>query len=163
MTSPYTGQDPFTLVMAALWNLLETETRFTELVPSGNRIKLASDRIKPEKTEYSTKDFPEVTIAPAGNQYQSPSSSSSVTVVQRFQIQIYVADKRIHKQLFPLKWIVFMILASLDGNLDIAWVRNAVLNDVTDQTNNEKHPGWNCYFDVDVTMVFDRASMKALT
>jgi len=157
---PYTEIDPFTEVLQALWTLLESSTRFTALVPERNRIKIYEGASKPEKTSYTTADFPMVTIGPVGNQLNMSASSSSATIIQRYRIATIDGDKRPTVKFFLLKWIVFMTLAKIDADLNLYYVKNVSLADVSDNPNTEKHPGWNAEFDVDVEMWFDRSTMK---
>ena len=156
--------DPFTETLLAIWALLEAKTSFTDLVAERNRVKLNLGSDKPEGTEFTTADFPRVTIEPYGNiNVNMSKSSSDASFVQRYRISAYDGDKRPTKNYFPLKWVIFRILAGTDGDLGLEYVKNVTFSDMGDDVGEDTiHPGWYSMFDIDVEMWFGRDWMKTI-
>lgn len=152
--------DPFTEVLKAFWDMLESRPEFTSLVTIKNRIKLWEGSAKPEKTKISVADLPEVAIIPIGGEYNPTASSSSVSITQVYRIVMVDGDLRLHKTFFPLKWAVLKAMSNLDKYLNLPYVRQVVVSEHIDDRNDEGHPGWNSGIDIQVGMWFDRTIMK---
>ena len=155
--------DPLTETLLAIWTLLETSDDFKAAVEDRNRIKVNLSSDKPEKTEFTTADFPMVIILPYGNiNVNMSKSSNSASFIQRYRIIMYDGDERPTKVYFPLKWTIFCILANTDADLGLGYVKNVTFSDMSDESGEEDiFPGWRAMFDVDVEMWFTRAYMKS--
>lgn len=101
---------PFELVHDALWNMLEAHTRFTALVPAGNRVKLTVTRGQQSKPRTNTADYPEVRIIPVGGTPHLQRTSSSSTIEKRWEIQVASGENHV-AVMFELEWEIYRALA----------------------------------------------------
>lgn len=131
-------KDPFTQVHDALWELLEDNVGFTELVKEGNRIKFSGDERDPIKTQVQDADLPEVRIVVAGGTPALLNTTSSSKCTKRFQIQVSTGDQRVTAILFPLQWEIFRALSNWPAKLlALTWegeqfVKRAALFDIAE-------------------------------
>lgn len=105
--------DPLTLLHDSLWEMLESETMFTEIIKPRNRIKFNSmvDR-DTGKREIAANDVPEVRIIPTNWNPHLQRTSNTSTGWFEFQIQIATGDWRANKYTFPVMWSVWQAVSS---------------------------------------------------
>ena len=152
--------DPFTEVLEKLWLLLEEDTYFCITVKNVNRIKLQDKFDKPEKTEFSTADFPQVTIEPGEGAFDVRASTNSTMVQLNYAIEVVTGDLKPTRSLFPLMWRILKILTDTPSNLGLEYVQDISTPNFALARNEELHPGWNVVFNVIVTMSFKTESME---
>lgn len=164
--------DPFTLVHDKLWELLESGSRFRQLVKSGNRIKLSrfNDR-KPMKEQVQTADLPEVTIIPvSGNQILQ--TSGARIIAQVYRIVISSGEQRINPGIFPIKFAILCAMQDWVKYLmtGITWrttnpVVNAKLTGDTDGASDSDLArgieGWSTLMNLEVWFSFDKLTLIA--
>lgn len=168
--APAPGQladDPYSLVMAELWAVLEADDKFSLYVKPGNRIRYVNGSPDPEKETVSTADTPEVRIIPVSSEPGRIASSSSYSDRMTFEIQWASGDQRADYQHLKLRWLIFRafmrenrMLARVkaltyNGN---KFVQNVFLESITDgvsqQDLNRGIKGWSGIMAVSVEMIF---------
>ena len=116
------ARDPFSTIYYALWDLLESNEEFCSRVAPGNRIKFLGENINPLKENTLTADYPEVRIISLSTAPHLLHTSSSTTFSKKFQIQIITNDKRLDAMLYPLEWLVYIILVrGIQNLLNLKW------------------------------------------
>jgi len=155
--------DPYTQVYNALWDLLEAQTGLTKKVRFGNRIKLTGDNPQPYRREALNADFPELVIEPVSGG-EITYSSTAIMIGQNFTIGIASGDLRLQKQAFPLKWEIIKALYKTRGNLDLDFVTQVRLRDLTemrlDEQSNRGASGWVVAIGVSVDMCFPTTDLQ---
>jgi len=169
--------DPFTTLLTGIWSTLEAYSAgadsFTALVPSDNRIKLASatemiGRFQP---------YPKSAVAPlvtvwmdAGRSQVICSSGTELATVWMFDIKM--ADQRPVVQAFPVMWATYraMAAASKVGSTIRSYTFDG-LGKVTDchfTTFDAKYglfaqdsqmQGWHTMWAYEINMVFTSSSL----
>lgn len=102
--------NPYSLIYAELWAVLESSPSFCALVPVGNRIKLTDKDRSPFKPESITADYPTVSIIDAGGMLGQQGSSSSVVHSKTWKISTATGDMRLTYLHFPLEWAIVSAL-----------------------------------------------------
>lgn len=116
------ARDPFSTIYYALWDLLESNEEFCNRVAPGNRIKFLGENVNPLKENTLTADYPEVRIISLSTAPHLLRTSSSTTFSKKFQIQIITNDKRLDAMLYPLEWLVYIILVrGINNLLNLKW------------------------------------------
>lgn len=92
-----TADDPFTVVMAQTWAMLEANAGFTDLVLVGNRIKFDED--DPVKERVSSADKPEVrliplTLGPGDNIAQMNVAASNTSLI-KFDMELQISTGQV--------------------------------------------------------------------
>jgi len=154
-----TDIDPFTQVLAGLWDMFMDKSPVADIVKPGNRIHLAGGAKKPMKDRHSTRDLPEMIIRPSGGVLRLPMTSSSFTVEQNFEIEVSGGDLRTDRVFFPLKWAIVRVLCKKDEimkNLGLNFVKNVKVSDYGESVNIEKKPGWTMVLILTVQMIFSK-------
>jgi len=154
-----TDIDPFTQVLAGLWDMFMDKSPVADIVKPGNRIHLAGGAKKTDKDRHSTRDLPEMRIDPSGGVLKIPMSSSSFSVEQAFNVRISSGDLRTNRVFFPLKWAIIRVLCKKEGimkALGLNFVKNVLVADYSESVNTEKVPGWTAVFTITVQLVFSR-------
>lgn len=105
------------MVIEAFWALLEASEAFTDMVPVSNRIKFTGLDRDPIKRAVSTSDLPEVRVLPVSSLPHPWRTSCSHSDLCQYEVQIATGDQRVSEYLFPLKWIVFQSLWSMESYL----------------------------------------------
>lgn len=174
------SSDPFSLVYRALWSMLESHTGFTGLVRTGNRIKFSGAGRDPMKSEILSADLPEVRIVPAGGPPMLMRTSSSGSVVKRFQIQIATGEQRTDQteSLFAVEWEIIKamhgweaVLGALEitigegeSAVDVAFVKRCTAGEisegVTDTDLNRGIRGWSAVWSCEVEMWFPTVALQ---
>ena len=164
--------DPFTLVHDALWKLLESGSRFRDLVKTGNRIKLTRFNVrKPMKEQVGTADLPEITIIPVDGGETKQTSGARI-IVQRYRIVISSGEQRVNPGIFPIKFAVICAMEDWIKYLmtGITWrttnpVVNARLIGNTDGASDSDIArgieGWSSLMNLEVHFSFDKLTLIA--
>lgn len=160
-------QDPITKVHDALWVLLELHTPFTALVAEENRIK-GTALSSPHRRTMNVEDLPDVRIVPVQTIPHLQRTSSSSTLLKRFEVQVRSGSK-IVENLYELEWEIYRALATWAGTLqDLTWnskkyvtvCRPTVINDSFDSTQKTGFVGWQCVWTCEIDMVFTTSDLE---
>lgn len=163
MTEPDIHTDPFTQVYDGLWETLEAERDFTDLVRIGNRISFAGPEARPRKAELGYGDMPEVEIVPIGGEAQPWSTSTTLMAVERFEIRSVTGDQRIHEILNPLRWAILRALVARPRLGLPSWVEDARIVAVetaqfedVEGSPRQEPPGWFLTVRIEVRIMLGR-------
>ena len=153
--------DPFTQVYDKIWDMLEANSSFTDMVKIGNRIKVSGTDPHPLKKEVMDSDIPEVMILPRGGLHHINFSSSSVRLGRVYTIAITTNNLAANRYLFPLEWIIFGVFVSSNQTLDLTFKATYELSQ-SDQTIedillNRGVEGWASTIDIIVTIVINKS------
>lgn len=97
--------DPLSQVHAALWEMLEADPLWCDLVPAGNRIRFSGKGVSPRKDQQlSPADRPEVQIRAASVVPYLNADSSNTKITARFEIQIATGEQGLDASLLPILW-----------------------------------------------------------
>ena len=97
--------DPLSQVHAALWEMLEADPEWCDMVPPGNRIKFSGQSVSPRKDQQaSPADRPEVQIRATAVVPYLNIDSNNTKITARFEIQIGTAEQGFDASLFPVLW-----------------------------------------------------------
>lgn len=106
-------EDPYTRVVEALWDALESSPEFCAMVKPGCRIKWLGGRGLPDKPEKMTADFPEVSIIPRSGEPTRGTPSSSAMSGVSLAVFIRSGDSHLDAEyggnsygLLPLRWAI---------------------------------------------------------
>ena len=109
-------ENPFTIVLNGIWELLERNKAITDRVAFNNRIVYNSPK---GNKQVSTKaDRPQVDIMPSGITANMPITSSSVEIMKRYDIVFSQGNLQLLDDAFgfnKLEWEVFRSLADWQG------------------------------------------------
>lgn len=161
--------DPFTLVYSALWDMLEANAEFADMVKVGNRIRFDIEKRGVLKPDVSTADLPEVILTTFGGSLNLIDTSSSSKVTRFYQIVISTGDLRLAEYLNPLEWAIFRAMVGWRTTLgalrwkDKSFVKRA---NVTTGSEGESDPernrgikGWSALWTIEVEMHFATADL----
>lgn len=160
------SNDPFTRVLARLWDVLLAGTSaLPSLVEPNNRVVLAG--LEPAKFKRSVNpgDVPELGIFPIpGGSANMQSSSKSTIVVQNFSIELTSRSLVLDLRYFPIKWEIIraLVIAGDDLGIDDI-VNNVSIVDVSDERTEPQSRagvGWSAVFVVSVRMMFQTELIK---
>ena len=126
------ADDPFTQAYDKIWDLLESQDGFTDLVRLGNRVRLAGSKAGPPKPHPQAADLPEVSIAPAGGQIELFVTSTSSRAVQDYSVVVRTGQGSADAALLPLKWELMKALSKSGDNLGLSFVRKVRVRDVAE-------------------------------
>lgn len=148
--TPTTSTDPFSRVLAGLWNLLLSDDTLAGMVKPGNCVRFddAQDR-QPLKPQVQGADLPEMIILPTSGVQTAGATSSSHKFLKNWTIQIDTGDQRFAQILAPLQYRVTIILANsvdkLPGCDFVVRMRQMTDNDILITANEQNAPrGWRC-------------------
>lgn len=121
--------DPYTLAHDGLWAVLEDNTDFTTLVPSGNRIKFSGDDRRPIKDKITTADMPDVRISMRVLTVRETGTSNGEFDRVQFNIELATGDQRLTVRAFPIIWAIRQaifagdaILKAIEFNSKTSWI-----------------------------------------
>ena len=104
--------DPYTQVLAELWEHLESKTYFTNIVKEPNMIKLmasgSQDR-RPMKDSLTESDVPEVMIYPGGARYWEERDASGASVHRIYAILVTSGNRIVnppHGYFLEVEWAI---------------------------------------------------------
>jgi len=152
--------DPFTRVLAALWDLVEDHYPLTQMIAVGNRI-YRQDQPHAERSRIQDGDAPELNILPVGfTSVDELYSSDTASFRQQFEFHLTTGSRDETELLFPITWELLRALAaSKKTKLNLAYVRNMEIDGVdhsrTDSADQRGRLGWTCVLTVTVILIFD--------
>lgn len=167
--------DPFSQVFDALWTLVESSSRVTNLVSAGNRIKFNSTTDRgPVKRNAQDADYPELELLFTDVTGNLRDSSSSTMCRRQYQFGIAVGDLRANDKLLPLEFALFAaltnwktILTTLEWPEDSGWRFVKDCNIVSSTAGIEAVPknrgitGWTSLWTVEVRMDFRTTDLQS--
>lgn len=126
--------NPFLLVHQALWTLLNANTAFVTLVPTGRQINYSPEAdatsadLHPEKEGMAPKDFPQVRIISTGG--KSLGESSNATFVREdFAVQIDTGTQ-LFEHGMEVKWEVVRALSNWATTMEaLTWNSKSFVDD----------------------------------
>jgi hypothetical protein len=115
--------DPFTKVYDALWDMLETNTHFTDQVKVGNRLTFTGESRDPVKPDIQAADLPEVGILPTTGKPHLERTSSSSTFDAYYDAIVLSGDRRLNVKVYPVCWALFRAMKDWHTELktNITW------------------------------------------
>lgn len=165
MSNVNSFDDPFTRVYDALWTCVVEHPYLGAVFKVGNRVDLIDKRAF-VKEKLASADLPELLLIPQSLKGNLHASSSSSSVIKRYQWVMTSGDYRVDKYLFPISWAIYTsmvrcqkILTTLkmDGD-DKTFVRRADLIDSTDGQSQAQRDsnikGWSTVQTIEVEMYF---------
>lgn len=111
------ADNPIRLTYAALWDLLEAQSQFTDAVAEPNRIKYTGTDRAPEKsTGMAPAHFPQVRLVPSAMipHLKRTSNGSSMTVI--WSVQVNSGDQRV-AEILDVDWAIYLALEAWDTEL----------------------------------------------
>ena len=155
------SSNPFTLIYEALWDLLESDTDFTDNVRPANRIKFTSSSRDPRKKALQDADAPYVEIAPSDGNIEFYSTSEAHVFEMQYDIRVFTGDLRVNKKLYPLVWIIIKALSNANDTLDLDYVQSVRVSSLDvmefDKDLNRGTSGWGFAIKVLVKCYFNRS------
>ena len=109
--------NPYDALLETFWQVLESDTDFCSVVPSGNRIKFMGADREPVKRDISEADIPEVRVIVTGSAPHPKRTSSSHSDTVTLEIQVSSGDQRFSAMHNPLRWILFRALRNIEDEL----------------------------------------------
>jgi hypothetical protein len=161
-----TYSNPFSFLINALWEALESNTNFTDLVKEANRIKLDSG-FRPFKSTLVESSVPEVCILPVGKRLFEEAPCDGATIVQSLHITVATGRERT-SDLLDVEWRVIQTIAKAiyasTGHLQsLTWNAEQIIKNVNilpmeegltnDEVNRELR-GWAAILPLEVKMFF---------
>jgi len=131
--------DPFSFTIDAVWDALEANSDFTDLVPTQNRIKLDSG-FKPFKSTLMESSVPEVQILPGGKRFEE-NPCSGLSIVQILNIALSTGVRNTSK-LLPLEWriiqAIYTAINQSSGHFaSLSWQSTEIIKSVLFQPLDE--------------------------
>lgn len=165
-----TEQNPFNMVMTALWEMLLNHPRFVRDVKEQNRIRfdLAGNR-DPLKGPIQVGDLPEVCIGMSAASANIMETSSTSMCRRTYSIMCSSGDYRYTEILGNVEWQVWVAMCGWKRTLGgLLWKdknfvkRTNVSNVATGLSNPEQNRnirGWSSVWSVEVEMHFATADL----
>jgi hypothetical protein len=162
--------NPLRLVHSAIWTMLEAESTFTSLVPTGNRIKYSGTAERaPDKDTLSGADVPEVRVLDTGFRphLQQTSSSSSLTI--EVQIQVTSGNQEF-STLLDVQWAIYRAMKDWATHLKdtIQWASKncvtlcrplAVRSTLGNKTMDRGLKGWSAVWAGEIQLDFTTSDL----
>jgi len=163
--------NPFTMVYTELWTIIEARAEIDELVLVSNRIRYDETR-DPHKENISTRDVPEILLAPEGIVSNLKASTNSTTVTKVYGIRISTGDYRYTSYLAQVEWMLFGALVDIRNTLGaLQWQGKSFIqsvridsnvlgfSDVDDVQRQERKRGWADLMRISVDMRFSQSQL----
>lgn len=158
-------ENPFDVVLTALWDMLLAHPRFVRDVKEGCRIRFDSEIDRdPTKETVQVADFPEVMILPETAEGNLHETSSTSRIVRNYTVMIATGDFRYTLWLGKIEWYVFVALLDWQTRLTaLQWRGQSFVkaaNLVSAQSGfsnpaaNRNIKGWSAVWRVEVRMHF---------
>ena len=161
------GNDPYSISYAALWNALNASVAFRGLALPGNQLRwdIAANR-QPAKPQLQAADFPQVGIAPT-KLIPAQSSASSAKVLWNLRCGVVTGDQRLTQGTFPLEWEFTRQVYSLHDAIEGApWVRKVRILDGQDalmvengESGQVMPKGWQTFLIIQLELWFTAADL----
>lgn len=169
-----TATDPLSLVYAALWDMLEAHDGLTSLIRTGNRVKYEGFLQVPRKDTVQNADVPEVGIVPVGSMYGLQTTSSSTSLIERYEAGLLTGTSQLSETgtFLAIKWELLRAFLGWESALRaLTWqsetfVKLLKSTGVVDVLLDEKRAesrgisGWTSLIGFEVTMMFATADMQ---
>jgi hypothetical protein len=165
--------NPFSVVMDALWELVMSSAYIRHVVRLRNRVSFENAGTS-GKDQTSTADFPEIRVVPMGGAASLLRSSSSSTTSFRFAIQVRTADINVHVML-AIRWAVFSSLAGWpqlarklrwDGQIFVTNIGEVQIQDnltkVTPESAGDALVGWATLWTGECSMSFTTKQLQEI-
>ena len=169
-------KDPISITYDALWDLLEGNEDFCEIVKIGNRIKFSGENRAPLKDTQATNDYPEVRIISRTSEAHLIRTSNGSSLKKQFVIQVLTGEQRLTELLYPLEWLIYCIFSKAFSTLKelkypdeeseegSTFIRHIALTGGTDQFSvsvdgKPTQRGWFNVLTIDTEMWFATASL----
>jgi len=165
-------QNPFNMVMTALWDLLLAHPRLVRDVKEKNRIRfdLAGNR-DPFKPAIQVGDLPEVCIASLAASANIMETSSTSRCTRSYSIMVSTGDYRYTEICGVIEWEIWVAMCGWKRTLGgLQWnghnfVKRANVTNVatgmSDPEKNRNIRGWSSVWSVEVEMHFTTAELLA--
>lgn len=162
--------NPFNLVLTALWDMLLQHPQFVRDVKEQNRIRFDVSRNRdPLKGAVQTGDLPEVCIGMSAVSANIMETSSTSMCKRSYSIMVSTGDYRYTEILGDVEWQVWVAMCgwkrTLGGLLwkDKNFVKRVNVNNaaagLSDPEKNRNIRGWSSVWSVDVEMHFATADL----
>ena len=170
--------NPIIQVYEALWQLLEADSDFTELVKAGNRVKYSTvdgvePRVKPVKEIMQDADLPEVRIVSVSAEPHLQRTSNGSSMQRTFSLQIATGDLRYSEKLWPVEWAALRALSrwaetllalTWNGKTFVKLVRPGAISEGRAESDlNRGISGWSTIWAITVDMWFTTSDLQATT
>ena len=109
--------NPFTIVYESIWEILESNSAFTDLVPARNRIDFTGTSRDPEKRQATTSDYPEVRIDEWNAAPWAFRDSTCSTFTKGYEISVKTGEKRL-QDMHNVEWEIWRSFNSWIPTLD---------------------------------------------
>ena len=165
-------QNPFTMVLTALWDMLLEHPQFVRDVPERNRIRFDSltDR-DPLKDTVAAADMPEVAVVAETVTANIMESSSSSRCNRVYSVLVSTGDFRYSAILGQVEWAVFAALTGWKAKLAaLRWNGEGFVKNVNVTTarsglrqseQDRNLTGWSAVWSIEVMMVFSTSDLLA--
>jgi hypothetical protein len=162
--------NPFLLVHQTLWTLLNANTAFVTLVPTGCQIDYSPEADdtgadqSPDKEGMTTKDFPQVRIVTTGG--SGPTESSNTTFLRRdFAVQID-SGSRLLEHGMEVEWEVLRALSNWKTSMEaLKWNSKSFVSDCSllqsraKMENVKGFVGWTTLWAGSIAMFFTTSDL----
>lgn len=156
--------NPFSFVLNAFWDILESNADFCSLVKADNRIKLESGH-RPFKSTLVETSVPEVSILPAGKQLFDESTCGGAFIVQKLQLTV-ASGKEAINSIHDTEWQIIKsmytaINSSTEDLMSLQWEGEEIIKQMTflpmeegltNTDQNRELRGWAAILPLDVKL-----------
>lgn len=176
--TPPEGDDPFTLVYKALWNLALSNPNFTQKVAAQNRIAfIPTDTYNYAKSFLPNKlhdDYPEVILTVENSTSNLTATSNTASIRRTYAFLIGTDKPDLNPDLFPVEWELLRSLSNWRESLtalrweDKQFVHNCRVQSGTtlwqsapaSSNNTLVIRGWVSVWRAEIEMNFDKADLR---
>jgi hypothetical protein len=167
-------ENPLTLVHDALWNLIDSNPMFDDLIPDKSRFRFnTEDNRKPFKTQNVTADYPQLWVMPTGATFNYHWTSCDTLSVLKYSFVMPTGDWRTQIYLDQLHWAMMCSIAECVPKMQsVLWhnvplIRKCDVAGIDVGGANPKFfndiAGFSSIWKAEVTIVTGRAAMAALS
>lgn len=166
-----TEQNPFTMLLTAIWEMLIDHPAFARDVKEGNRIRFDSLANRdPLKDPVEVADMPEVAIVAESVTANLMQTSSTSQCTRIYSILISTGDNRYSAFLGQIEWDVFVALLGWKTKLTgLRWRGKSFVkrtnvttarSGLSDPKQNRNLKGWSAVWSIEVEMHFDTQDLQ---
>ena len=155
--------DPFSIVLDRLWEIVEDHDDLPGLVSTGNRIKRAgASRAGRHPTQDA--DLPRLDIRPSGGAVNLHATSSAVSVEQTYTVLVQTGTDDETDELLPIQWHLLRLFHQADAmfheqdyvkRLTIELLEAGMADEAL-ATGAPARRGWQAVMDIVVLFTFDK-------
>lgn len=110
------SDNPLRMIYTALWDMLEANTTFTDIVDTGNRIRQDGTTPMYERDIYSEADLPSVRIKPTGHVIGLQATSNSTFIKTTWVIEVFTGELRF-LSLLDVNWAISLAMTGWTTSL----------------------------------------------